>query len=94
MKEVIYSKHLELRLKLRSIHRELPRIIYQTSDERYADTITELSVAISKTAYQGKVREVVLVYRETAKEARLVTIHPLKPGQKNSRIKSGRWEKL
>ncbi|MBI2050274.1 MAG: hypothetical protein HYT31_00535 [Parcubacteria group bacterium] len=94
MREVVYSKHLELRLKLRSIHHELPRIIYQTSSERYTDAITQLSVAINKTAYRGKVREVALVYRETAKEARLITIHPLKPGQKNSRIKSGRWKKL
>lgn len=94
MKEAVYSSHLELRLKLRSIHYELPKIIYKTSSERYFDTITKLSIAVDKAAYKGKIRDVAVVYKDSTKEAMLITIHPLKLHQKNSRIKSGRWKKV
>lgn len=92
--EVVYSSHLELRLKLRSINRELPKLIYKTSKERYFDTMTKMSIAVDKAIYKSKKRDIAVTYKETLDKVILITIHPLKPNQKSSRIKLGRWKKL
>lgn len=94
MKEIIYSDHLELRLKFREIPRHLPKNIYKTSNERYLDNETNNIIAVKKVKYKSKTREMALAYRETAQEVILITIHPLKTYQKISRINSGRWTKL
>lgn len=94
MKEIIYTAHLELRLKLRGIPHNLPRAIYKTAEERYFDRETEKNVAVKRVNYKGKKRELMLAYQETDAGAHLVTIHPLKEYQKVSRVKSGRWQKL
>lgn len=93
MKEVVYSQHLEFRLRLRLMPPELPKIIYQNSQEIYLDTVTGLSIAIGQAYYHGKVRELAVAFREDDKIV-LITIHPLKTNQKSHRIASGRWRKL
>ena len=42
----------------------------------------------------GKAREVMLAYIIEGKNAKLLTLHPLKEGQKEKRIRAGRWRKL
>jgi len=42
----------------------------------------------------NKLREVMIAYVVEGAVARLLTIHPLKEGQKENRIKSGRWRKI
>ena len=94
MKEVVYSQHLEFRLRLRLILPALPRVIYQESREKYFDTITGLSIAVDQADYQGKKRELAVAFREDEQKVILITIHPLKPNQKLLRIASGRWKKI
>lgn len=94
MKEIVYTAHLELRLKLRGIPRDLPGEIYRTAKESYFDRETEKIVAVRRVLYKGKKRELMVAYNETEQRARLITIHPLKEHQKISRVKSGRWQKL
>lgn len=93
-REIVYTLHLTFRLQLRGIPPNLPRKIYQNAKERYFDADTKKLVAVMKVAYQGKKREMSLIYEETQTEAILVTIHPLKPYQKRSRIMSERWQKI
>ena len=42
----------------------------------------------------GKSREVMVAYIVEGDCAKLLTIHPLKEGQKENRIVSGRWRKI
>jgi len=94
MKEIVYSLHLTLRLKLREIPYSLPKQIYQTSREHYLDKETLKKVAIKKIKYKNKLREIAVIYEEINNQINLITIHPLKHSQKVNRIKSGRWQKL
>lgn len=93
-KNVVYTAHLELRVKLRFIPTDLPRKIYKTAKERYFDTETKLFIAIGQAIYKSKRREFAVVYEETATAVRLITIHPLKLQQKAARIQTGRWQEL
>jgi hypothetical protein len=42
----------------------------------------------------GKLREVMVAYEIKEQTVRLLTIHPLKEGQKENRLKTGRWRRL
>jgi len=42
----------------------------------------------------GKLREVMVAYDIEEQTVRLLTIHPLKEGQKENRLNSGRWRRL
>lgn len=62
--EIIYSQHLKMRLEIREIPHDLPKIIYQTSKERYFDKETFKKVAVKELKYKGKFREIVVIYEE------------------------------
>ena len=89
-----YTDHLLFRMGLRDIPEEFPREIYQHADERYRDMRTGRKIAVKRVEFQGRVREMAVVYEEEANDVRLVTIYPLKQGQKDQRIINGRWQLL
>lgn len=74
--KIIYSAHLEFRLKIRNISRLLPKRIFQTSKEHYFDTETGKSVAVISVKYKGKVREIAVMYEQVDSQITLATIHP------------------
>lgn len=41
-----------------------------------------------------KKRDLMVAYKYENRVVKLLTIHPLKEGQKESRIRSGRWRKI
>lgn len=92
--QIKYSKHLEQRLSIRGIGYDLPRKIFVESRERYIDDETEHFIATTEVELYNKLREVMIAYVVEGDVARLLTIHPLKEGQKENRIKSGRWRKI
>ncbi|GIW48415.1 MAG: hypothetical protein KatS3mg078_2292 [Deltaproteobacteria bacterium] len=92
--QIKYSKHLENRLSLRKIEYELPKIIFEQSNERYYDEETGHFIAIMEVALYNKLRDVMVAYIIEKDCAKLLTIHPLKKGQKENRVKSGRWRKI
>lgn len=94
MKKMIYTSHLEFRLKIRNIPHNLPKKIFQESKEHYYDTATGHYVAIDKCAFEGKIRDIVITYDNKQYAAEIITIHPIRPYQKHSRINSGRWKKI
>lgn len=94
MLKIIYSSHLELRLKVRNISRLIPKQIFKTSKERYLDLETEKNVAVKKINYKGKLREMAVIYEKTGNKVILITVHPLKVLQKSNRIKTKRWQKI
>ncbi len=89
-----YSQHLENRLKLRKIEYDLPRKIFEQSVERYFDEETRYYVAIMEINIYNKHRNVMVAYDFEEDYVKLLTIHPLKEGQKENRVKTGRWRKI
>ena len=47
-----------------------------------------------KAELYNKTREVMVAYLIEEDYAKLLTIHPLKEGQKENRVKTGRWRKI
>ena len=89
-----YSKHLLHRLMLRKIDHDLPRTIIEQSVEHYDDLETGYRIATMAADLYGKSREVMVAYVVEGDCLKLLTIHPLKEGQKENRIVSGRWRKI
>jgi hypothetical protein len=92
-KYIKYSNHLRFRLGIRNILYDLPKDIYNYSIEHYYDTITKYYVAIGSAKYKRKHREMAVIYKENKGIIEIITIHPLKRGQKENRVKKGRWIK-
>jgi hypothetical protein len=92
--QVKYSKHLKTRLGLRKIGYDLPQQIFEKAEERFMDTLTGHSIAVAKVVIYDKERDVMVAYKHEEVDVRLLTIHPLKEGQKDNRVKTGRWRRL
>jgi hypothetical protein len=92
--KVEYSGHIETRLRLRDIDHELPKQIFEEAAERYLDTETGHVVAVMSRQLYDRIREVMVAYVIEGDRVTLLTIHPLKDGQKGNRIRSGRWRKM
>jgi len=41
-----------------------------------------------------KERDIMVAYKHEGEDVKLLTIHPLKTGQKENRIQIGRWRKI
>lgn len=89
-----YSEHLKTRIAIRKIEHELPQKIFENAAERFIDTATGHTIAVTKALMYGKERDVMIAYNYEGTDVKLLTIHPLKEGQKENRIKSGRWRRL
>jgi len=92
--QIIYSQHIENRLRLRRIEYDLPKRIVEQTEERYFDNATGHLIAIMKTKLYNTIKEVMVAYTVEGESVKLLTIHPLKKGQKRNRVKSGRWRKV
>ncbi len=89
-----YSEHIKNRLSLRKIEYDLPKRIFEQSNERYFDKETGHLIAILKVELYNKIREVTIAYVMEGDYVKFLTIHPLKEGQKENRVKTGRWRKI
>jgi hypothetical protein len=85
---------MKARLELRGIAHELPKQIFEEAPERYFDTKTGHLVAVMQKQLYDRIRETMVAYVIDENCATLLTIHPLKNGQRGNRIRSGRWRKL
>ncbi len=92
--QIKYSKHIKTRITLRKFDYDLPQRIFEKAEERYTDTETGHIIAVMKTGIYGKERDIMVAYKHENEDVKLITIHPLKEGQKENRIQSGRWRKI
>lgn len=92
--QIIYSQHIENKLRLRRIEYDLPKRIFEQTEERYFDNATGHFIATMKTKLYNTIKEVMVAYTMEGESVKLLTIHPLKKGQKRNRVKSGRWRKV
>ena len=92
--KIEYSDHIENRLRLRRIDRDLPKKIFEQAQERYLDKATGHFIAVMNIDLYNKQRDVMIAYITDEKRTTLLTIHPLKYGQKENRVLNGRWRKI
>lgn len=92
--KIVYTPHLEFRLRTRNIPYNLPSGIFKRSKEHYYDILTKHYIAVHKIKFKGKNREMALTYDRKEDVIEIVTVHPIKVYQKYSRIHSGRWKKI
>lgn len=88
-----YTNHLKLRLKIRNIPKEYPKIILENPNHKFYDNIEKKNVAIKKLIYNGKLRNMLIAYEIKKYYIEIVTIHPINNNQIINRIRSGRWKK-
>jgi hypothetical protein len=62
--------------------------------KRYFDRETGHLIAVMKIDLYNKNREVMVAYVIEEDCAKLLTMHPLREGQKQNRINTGRWRKI
>ena len=86
--------HLKFRLEKRGLPANIPRKIYQDSNEKYYDSATGHKIAVGRLDYSGREREVMIAYDEFEDRIEIVTVHPLKWMQKQQRIKNKRWARI
>ena len=89
--KIRFSQHFADRQRLRDIPDGLAEAILRDADGHYRNGMSGWNVATKRMVFQGKERDVALTYMVDRNEIVLITIHPLKEGQKDQRIKSGRW---
>lgn len=85
--QIKYSTHIKTRISLRKIEYVLPKRIYEDADERFMDAETGHTIAVKKVIICGKERDVMVAYERKDTDIILLTIHPLKEGQKENRFK-------
>jgi hypothetical protein len=81
-------------LELRHIAADLPSYVFQSADERFRDMETGHFIAVKRVLIYNAQREVMVAYDVENDIAVLLTIHPLRKGQKEGRIQTGRWQGL
>ena len=91
---IIYTGHLEFRLKLRKIDYDLPREVLLNARLHYFDTLTKHYIATYETEFKNKSRDLAVTYDKKGDLIEIITIHPIKPYQKYQRLTSGRWKKI
>lgn len=92
--KIQYTEHLELRLKLRGFPHDMPMKIYKRAEEYYYDISTSNYVALKRLNYAEKMRTMAVTYNKHEDVIEIITIHPIKEGQKEKRIRNGRWVRV
>ncbi|MCD6152449.1 MAG: hypothetical protein J7J07_00865 [Syntrophobacterales bacterium] len=92
--KIKYSEHIKNRLELRRIEHELPKNVFEQAKERYYDKETGHLIAVMNVDLYSKNRDIMVAYIIQEDCAKLLTIHPLKEGQKENRINTGRWREI
>lgn len=91
MRTVVYTQHLELRLRVRGIPRDFPRRMLEKPDQTFVDRVEGNLIAVRRLDYNGKERNMMIAYKQKANSIAIITIHPIRDEQIIRRTISGRW---
>ena len=91
--EITYTDHLRLRLKIRRIPENYPKIIYEKPEQKFFDNLEGTSIAIKKLDYNKKLRNMMIAYEEKEGDVEIITIHPITDERIVNRTISKRWTK-
>lgn len=86
-----YSEHFSGQKDERGFPDGLAESILQNPDGRYYDNRNGSLVAVKRVYFSGRERDIVVAYLRQGDSVTLLTIHPLKTGQQQRRLESGRW---
>ncbi len=89
--EIYYTYHLKLRLKIRKIPEEYPKIIYKNPDQKFFDNLENTNIAIKRLKYNKKLRNMMIAYDIKDNKVEIITIHPINDEKLINRTLSGRW---
>lgn len=89
--KIKYTDHLKLRVKLRNIPQEYPKVIYDNPEQKFIDVIENRKIAIKKLKYNNKLRNMMIAYDEFDDKVEIITIHPISDEQLINRQVSGRY---
>ena len=92
MNEIVYTSHLKLRLKIRKIPYEYPKLILNNPEKEFFDILEKRKIAIKKLKYNKKIRNMMIVYEDNGEVLEIITIHPISDEKIINRIASGRWK--
>jgi len=91
VERVVYTDHLQLRLRARRIPAEMPERIYREARDRYYDHATFRHIAVMSVVYRHRRRKVMIAHDEFSEHVEIVTIHPIESRQISERVLAGRW---
>ncbi len=93
MIKVLYTDHLNLRLKVRKIPFKYPRKIYEKPEQKYFDSAENYFIAVKKLYYNKKIRNMMIAYEEIENRVNIITIHPISDEKIINRLMNRRWVK-
>lgn len=93
MANIVYTEHLELRLKVRKIPYHYPKKIYDNPEQKYFDKTEGTFIAIKKLSYNKKIRNMMIAYERKNDDIDIITIHPITDEKIINRTIRGRWIK-
>lgn len=88
-----YTDHLKLRLKIRKIPFDYPKMIYENPEQSFFDNIEGTSIRIKRLKYNNKLRNMMIAYETKGDKAEIITIHPISDEKIINRMISERWTK-
>ena len=91
MKNIIYTDHLKLRLKVRKIPYDYPKKIFQNPERTFFDIIEGNRIAIKRLKYNKEIRNMMIAYEIKENQIEIVTIHPIREEKIANRIINNRW---
>ena len=92
--EIRYSPHFNYRRTLRSLPEGSGEQVLQNPDAHYHDTQSGYIIAVKRLYVLGAERDVAVAYEIQDNVIWLVTIFPIKEGQQQNRLQTGRWVRL
>ncbi len=66
-------------------------MVLQCADSYYYDTLNDRLIAVKRVHFSESERDISLAYVERDNGFTFITIYPLKEGQQQRRVESGRW---
>lgn len=91
--EISYLRHFVDQRAVREFPDGFAETMFRNADNHYYDRLTERFVAVKRTHFKGRERDIALVYEIEDDSIVFVTITLLKERQQQNRVLSGRWER-
>ena len=90
---ISYLRHFIDQKAVREFPDGFAETLFHDADNYYRDHLRGRFVAVKRSYFKGRERDIALVYEIEDSGIVFVTITMLKEGQQQNRVSSGRWER-